>query len=117
MHENLKADELTAMIRRVFEPTDEDTALAVLVDLPDNALPDNEDWARRRAIAADWVRELTAADTDHGLSIDLVVYRNVRANNADLPQTAWLCDPDRLPASADDFDVAVARPFPSSCCR
>ncbi len=111
MIENLKADELAAMIKRVFEPTDEDTALAVLVDLPDDALPDNDDWAQRRAIAADWVRELAAARDDHGLDIDLVVYRNVRANNADLPATAWLCEPDDLPATADDLDPAAARPF------
>ena len=111
MNDHLKADELTAMIRRVFEPQAEDTSLAVLVDLPDDALPDNADWARRRSIAAGWVRELAAARGDHGLDIDLVAYRNVRANNADLPATAWLCEPDRLPETADDFDPAAARPF------
>jgi len=109
--ERLKADELVAMITRVFEPNAEDTALAVLVDLPDDALPDNDDWALRRSIAADWVRELASARTDHGLSIDLVVYRNARANNADLPETAWICDPDRLPATADELDAAAALPF------
>lgn len=111
MTDQLKADELAAMIRRVFEPKADDTALAVLVDLPDDALPDNDDWARRRLIAADWVRELVAARADHGLDIDLVVYRNVRANNADLPETAWICEPDRLPVTADDLDAAAARPF------
>jgi len=111
MADQLKADELTAMIRRVFEPRAEDTALAVLVDLPDDALPDNDDWARRRSIAAGWVRELAAARDDHGLDIDLVAYRNVRANNADLPATAWLCKPDGLPETADDLDPAAARPF------
>ncbi len=111
MTDNLKADELTAMIRRVFEPRAEDTALAVLVDLPDEALPDNPDWARRRSIAAGWVRELAAARDVHGLDIDLVVYRNVRANNADLPATAWLCEPDELPATADELDPRAARDF------
>ena len=111
MIENLKADELAAMINRVFEPQAEDTALAVLVDLPDAALPDNDDWAQRRAIAAGWVRELTAARDEHGFDIDLVAYRNVRANNADLPATAWLCKPDELPATADDLDPATARDF------
>ena len=111
MHDHLKADELTAMIRRVFEPTDEDTALAVLIDFPDDALPDNDDWAARRSIAAGWVRELVGARELHGLDIDLVAYRNVRANNADLPETAWLCEPDRLLHSADDFDPVAARPI------
>jgi len=111
MNDHLKADELTSMIRRVFEPKAEDTALAVLVDLPDDALPDNEDWASRRLIAAGWVRELAAASADHDLDIDLVAYRNVRANNADLPETAWICEPDELPATADALDPAAARPF------
>jgi hypothetical protein len=111
MNDHLKADELTSMIRRVFEPTDEDTALAVIVDLPDDALPDNEDWASRRSIAADWVRELASSRKDHGLDVDLVVYRNVRANNADLPATAWICDPDDLPATADSLDPTTARAF------
>ena len=111
MIENLKADELAAMINRVFAPQAEDTALAVLVDLPDAALPDNDDWVQRRAIAAGWVRELTAARDEHGFDIDLVAYRNVRANNADLPATAWLCKPDELPATADDLDPATARDF------
>lgn len=109
MIENLKADELIAMIRRVFSPGAEDTSLAVLVDLPDAALADNDDWAQRRAIAAGWVRELVAARAEHGLDIALVAYRNVRANNADLPATAWICEPDELPATADDLDPATAR--------
>jgi len=111
MIDNLKADELAAMINRVFAPQAEDTALAVLVDLPDEALPDNADWAQRRAIAADWVRELAATRNVHGFDIDLVAYRNVRANNADLPATAWLCNADELPATADDLDPAMARDF------
>ena len=106
--ERLKADELVAMIERVFEPEAGDERVAILVDLPDEALPDNEAWALRRTIAADWVRELHAASDDHRFEVDLVVYRNVRANNADLPATAWICDPDALPASADDVDPSTA---------
>lgn len=109
--ERLKADELVAMINRVFEPGEGDTALAVLVDLPDEALPDHEAWSLRRDIAADWVRELQGSKADHGFHVDLVVYRNVRANNADLPETAWLCSPDEMPAAADDLDPADAQPF------
>jgi len=111
MTDHLKADELIAMIRRVFEPKAEDTALAVLVDLPDDALPDNEDWALRRSIAADWVRELSATHADHGLDVNLVVYSNVHANNADLPKTAWICEPDELPTNANDPDPFAARLF------
>jgi len=109
--ENLKADELVAMIERVFEPETGDERVAILVDLPDDALPDNDAWALRRAIAAAWVRELHAASSDHRFEVDLVVYRNVRANNADLPATAWICGPDELPASADEPDAATSLPF------
>jgi len=109
--ERLKAEELVAMINRVFEPKAEDTALAVLVDLPDEALPDHDAWSLRRDIAADWVRELQGSSDDHGLDVDLVVYRNVRANNADLPSTAWICTPDDMPSSADEGDAAEARSF------
>ena len=85
--------------------------MAILVDLPDRALPDNDAWALRRTIAADWVRELRAASTDHRFDVDLVAYRNVRANNADLPETAWLCSPGSLPASADDLDPSETTTF------
>jgi hypothetical protein len=107
----LEAEELLQLIERVFRPGPDDCTLAVLVDLPDDALPDNDDWAARRSIAAGWVRELRSTATDHGLAVDLVAYRNVRANNADLPAEAWLCDPDALPGSADQPDPAAAVPF------
>jgi len=108
--ERLKSDELVAMIERVFEPKAEDTTLAVLVDLPDEALPDRPAWSERRAIAADWVRELQA-DAGHPFDVDLVVYRNVRANNADLPESAWICRPDDMPGTPDALDAGEARSF------
>ena len=111
MMERLKAAELVAMIERVFEPQEGDERVAVLVDRPDGALPDNDAWELRRTIAADWVRELRSGSADHRFEVDLVVYRNVRANNADLPETAWLCDPDSLPASADGPDPSTATTF------
>ena len=107
----LKAGELVQLIERVFQPGPEDRALAVLVDLPDEALPDNDDWARRREIAAGWVRELHGARSDHGFDVNLVVYRNVRANNADLPDSAWTCNPRFLPADADELDQGTALSF------
>jgi hypothetical protein len=111
MDDHLKANELSAMIQRVFEPKDADTTLAVIVDLPDDRLPDNADWELRRSLAAGWVSELTAARADHGLDVRLFVYRNARANNADLPATAWPCDPETLPKLADDLDPSASRPF------
>jgi leucyl aminopeptidase (aminopeptidase T) len=99
---NLTAEELTSLIHRVFEPRAGEGLLAVMVDLPDQALEDNDDWRQRRAIAADWVKRLSSQQQAHGLDAHLFVYRNVRTNNADLPDTVWPVDPDELPADADE---------------
>ena len=111
--ERLEADELVALIERVFEPEPDDTTVAVLVDLPDAELPDNDAWASRRSIAAGWVRELQRTRDSHPFDVDLVVYRNVRANNADLPESAWVCDPGSLPTDADELPSADAVSFDS----
>jgi hypothetical protein len=110
MSENLSTEELAAMVQRVFRPTEKDTALAILVDLPDEATPDNPQWKQRREMAADWARRLTGAKNELGLETHLVLYRNPRMNNADLPAEAWIHDGD-LPASADELDPGNARPL------
>ncbi len=90
MTENrLTGDELTALVQRVFEPREEDRALAVIVDLPDDMVGDNPRWEERRALAAGWVRELASSRAEHGLEVSLFLYPNVHSNNADLPATAW----------------------------
>ena len=107
----LSADELVQLILRAFRPAPNDRTLAILIDLPDGALPDRDSWRVRRGLAAGWVRELTAAREAHGLEVGLFGYRNVRANNADLPDVAWRIDPENLPATADDLDVGRALPL------
>ena len=81
----LNAAELTALVRRVFHPRPEERALAILVDLPDQASPDEPAWRQRRQLAAGWAEQLAAASAEHGLEVALYLYRNVRTNNADLP--------------------------------
>ena len=104
MQLEISADELTDLVLRVFSPKPADRALAILVDLPDAALPDHEHWRERRDMAAGWARRLTAASAVHGLDISLVLYRNVRANNADLPEEMTVWDPSKpLPETADDL--------------
>ncbi len=44
--DRLTAEELTKLVKRVFEPRPEDRALAVIVDLPDDVVPDTERVAR-----------------------------------------------------------------------
>ena len=99
--DRLSAEELTNLVHRVFEPTTKDRALAVIVDLPDDEVPDTGEWRVRRRLAAGWVEELASARDDTGLEVGLYLYRNVHSNNADLPPTAWKWTGDRIPDHAD----------------
>lgn len=88
---SLSGDELCALVARVFRPRPEDRRLAILVDLPDAARPDTAAWRERRELAASWARALEPVRSRLGLEeVGLILYRNVRANNADLPERARL---------------------------
>ncbi len=95
MTENLSQTELTNLIRSVFSLRPEDKNLAILVDVPDQIIPDNPDWQQRRKLASDWHRKLNQAKAELGLDrVDLILYPNVHSNNADLPATAFFYDGD-----------------------
>ena len=112
MTENkLTAEELTALVRRVFEPGEGDRALAVIVDLPDDEVPDNPRWKERRALAAGWARELAASRADHGLDVSLFLYPNVHSNNADLPAMAWPWSGDTIPDHVDEMTGQLEEPM------
>ncbi len=111
MSERLTGTELVALVRRVFEPRPGERGLAVLVDLPDDAVPDSADWHARREMAREWVEELRAHREELGLDVDLVLYRNVRTNNGDLPERCVLHGGGPLPATADALDPAAAIAF------
>jgi hypothetical protein len=96
-NENLTATELVALVSRVFQPGPEDTSLAILMDIPDDLLPDNDSWKLRRALAAGWAAELLASKGSHGLDVSLLAYQNVRSNNADLPASGWRLEPGSVP--------------------
>jgi hypothetical protein len=102
MLQSLTDQELVQLIQRVFPRLENDRALAVVVDLPDDALRDHPEWATRRRLAADWAEALSRSAEEAGLEeVALIAYRNVRRNNADLPPTAFRITPDGLPESAD----------------
>ena len=85
--QDLTKDELITLVRRVFGSQPGDRNLAVICDLPDRELPDNPEWAARREMAADWAAKLQDGAADLGLeAAGLVVYDNVRRNNAELPE-------------------------------
>jgi hypothetical protein len=107
MEPTLSGQELFALIQRVFQPKAEERDIAILVDLPDRVVVDLVAWAARRKMALDWARQLHAISPQTGLRVSLCLYRNVRHNNADLPDYAWVHPGDTiaswvLPESADD---------------
>ena len=110
MTERLTGSELVALVRRVFVPRPGEQALAILVDLPDALVPDDADWAARRAMAQDWAAELTAQAQDLGLATHLAVYPNIHTNNGDLPERVWLHAGGPLPAS-EALDPAASVSF------
>jgi len=111
MSERLSANELIALIRRVFGITPQDRRLGILVDLPDGRVADNPDWSERRRMAADWAAQLRQHQDSLGLEVSLVLYRNVAMNNADLPAQVWLGDPAAVPDTADALESAAALPL------
>ncbi len=110
MTERLTGPELVALVRRVFVPRPEEKALAILVDLPDTQVPDDADWAARRAMAQDWAAELAGHAQDLRLTTHLAIYPNIHTNNGDLPERVWLHGGGPLPA-ADALDPAASVSF------
>lgn len=110
MSEPLTGLELVALVQRVFQPRPGESALAILVDLPDAKVPDDPNWAARRDIAAAWLAELTAHRTELGLDAHLVIYPNVHTNNGELPERAWLHAGGPLP-SVEQLDPATSISF------
>ena len=97
---DLSDRELADLIHRVFAPRPGEGELALLVDLPDEIIPDTSEWQDRRHLVAGWHRRLADLSSETGLQCHLFAYRNVRANNADLPAKAWRIQ-DVLPTDAE----------------
>lgn len=88
--QNLKATELKKLIQTVFPFLPGTDRLALLVDVPDEKIPDHQNWLLRRQIAKSWSQELQSVkDELHLKEINLFFYPNVHSNNADLPEFAF----------------------------
>ena len=86
MTETIDVQELKALIQSVFSPTPEDRHLLLMVDVPDDSLPDTDLWRIRRGLAQDWYGKLDAVKGELGLrGVRLLAYPNVHSNNAELP--------------------------------
>lgn len=98
----LTSADLVALVRRVFVPRPDDTAIGILVDLPDAVRPDHPAWRTRREMAAEWASLLESQQEVLGLHTHLMLFRNAHTNNGDLPpEGAWFHRGGALPPSAE----------------
>ena len=76
------------LLDAVFAPTASDV-FAILYDTPHDGHADNDDWASRRAMAAEWHQQIGAIGEQQGFGmLPLVSFPAVAGTNADLPTTA-----------------------------
>jgi hypothetical protein len=86
MIKNLSFDELMRLFRSVFGLKSAEEELTILVDLPDENVPDTDAWHDRRRIAGEWYGHLLQNSRKTPFSdINLCTYNNVGSNNIDLP--------------------------------
>jgi hypothetical protein len=104
----LSAADLSALVARVFAPTAEDEHLGIMIDLPDEQVPDDAAWAARRAIAVAWASLLEEQAAVVGYHTRLLLYPNVHTNNGDLPDRCWIHEGGPVPSTADGLDPAAA---------
>ena len=116
MNDPLDARELKTLVQSVFSPTMDDRHLLLIVDVPDDTVPDTDLWRTRRRLVEGGHQALNAAKPDLGLeSVRLLAYPNVHANNANLPQWGVFVEADlegltrdRLAAMANRVDIEAA---------
>lgn len=112
MNETLNSQDLRLLVERVFQISAHDRGLAIIVDLPDEKLADNPDWAHRRAMAAGWYQSLLTEFKGMGLNkLTLAWYPNVGGNNGDLPALCHLGDGSTVPGHADEIADLPALSF------
>ncbi len=110
MAETLNTVDLVNLVERVFRPSAQDKGLAILVDLPDERLADNPDWAARRAMAAAWGDMLAGADGGPA-RVSVAWYRNAGGNNADLPDTCAIVGGGDVLDRADELAGRASTSF------
>lgn len=80
--------DLNKLLIDVFDPQAGEL-VAVVVDEPTAAVPDNEGWQARRAMADEWREAFIKLGAERGFEVrPLVCFAATGANNADLPAEA-----------------------------
>jgi hypothetical protein len=86
----LTTEELRHLFLTVFKPRPTDKVMTIIVDVPDERVPDDSDWSERRVMAYDWWMRAIAFKHDLGLErLEIYYYPNVGSNNNDLPDTLY----------------------------
>ena len=110
MPTSLTPEQMKTLLVSVFLPKEEDRTLAVLVDVPNAAVPDHEAWRDRRALAWEWKQTIEGLKEELGLTeVLLLGYENVGSNNAELPQTVVAVGSD--PADLDARILSASGPI------
>lgn len=97
----LTTEELKQLFLTVFKPRVTDKVLTIIVDVPDEAVPDHKQWSERRQMAYNWWMRAIAFKHDMGLErLEIYYYPNIGSNNNDLPETLyhWGGNPGELTA-------------------
>ncbi len=90
MSDIFSAQELLHLIKTVFSPQPVDKNIALIVDVPDETVPDTDSWQNRRQMVYQWYNILNKEKKSLGLeNVSLLFYRNVHSNNADLPENCY----------------------------
>jgi hypothetical protein len=111
---NLTFEQLSALLGSVFALEERERWLTIMVDLPDDRVPDNESWRDRRRVAGEWFELLQDGAANLPFSaVVLCVYPNVGSNNNELPDSAVVArdraEYARLPAGAvESFDFILS---------
>lgn len=87
--------DLHKLLRDVFDPSPGERVL-VMVDMPRAGVPDDADWADRRAMAEEWRRAFAVIGA---APLPLLQFPASSGNNADLPATGEM---DGAPVSVAD---------------
>ncbi|MCL2824051.1 MAG: hypothetical protein FWD57_08680 [Polyangiaceae bacterium] len=113
LSEQLTAKDVAALIMRVFAPREDERSMAFLVDLPDSVVADSPAWEARRDMVGDWAEGLYDlwARREFPLRVALVLYRNARNNNGELPKVTWSINPRHgrhgMPDNADRIENSM----------
>jgi len=86
----LSATDLRNLFTTDYRPRPTDRVLTIIVDVPDDKIPDNPNWRERREMAYDWWVKTITFKNDIGLDrVELYYYPNVGSNNNDLPDELY----------------------------